>query len=96
MHSDLEWLASHPRFEVLWWPTYCTPANPIEREFGDVHNKCTRNHKRQRLHDLVQDVERHVQNNRPWGYNLSQMYQAPEVTTAVEQIATEEQAKIAA
>lgn len=24
--------------------------------FGDVHDKCTRNHKRKRLRDLVQDV----------------------------------------
>ena len=45
---------------------------------------------------LVQDVERHVQDNGPWRYNLSQMYQDPEVTIAVEQITLEEQAKIAA
>ena len=58
-----QWLASHPRFEVLWLPTYCPRANPIERAFGDVHDKCTRNHKRKRLRDLVQDVEQHVQEN---------------------------------
>jgi transposase len=91
-----QWLASHPRFEVLWLPTYCPRANPIERVFGDVHDKCTRNHKRKRLRDLVQDVERYMQEHGPWQYNLSHLYQAPEVTAAVERIATEAHAKIAA
>jgi transposase len=91
-----QWLANHPRFVVLWLPTYCPRANPIERVFGDVPDKCTRNHTRKRLRDLVQDVERHVQENGPWQYNLSQLYQAPEVTAAVEHIAAEEQATIAA
>jgi transposase len=91
-----QWLASHSRFEVLWFPTYCPRANPIERVFGDVHDKCTRNHTRKRLCDLVQDVERHMQANGPWRYNLSQLYHDPEVTAAVERIAAEEQAKIAA
>ena len=48
------------------------------------------------LRDLGQDVERHIQENGPWQYNLSQLYQAPEVMAAVECIAAEEQAKIAA
>ncbi len=60
------------------------------------HDTCTRNHKRQRLRDVVQDVERHIQENGPWRYNLSQLYQAPEITAAVEQIAAEAQARIAA
>jgi len=91
-----QWLASHPRFTLLWLPTYCPRANPIERVFGDVHDKCTRNHKRKRLRDVVQDVERHVQTNGPWQYKLSQLYQDPEVTAAVEQMALEDQAQIAA
>jgi transposase len=91
-----QWVASHPRFELLWLPTYCPRANPIERVFGDVHDKCTRNHTRKRLRDLVQDVERHMQVNGPWQYNLSQLYQDPDVTAAVEQIAAEAQARIAA
>ncbi len=37
-----EWLANHPRFEIVWLPSYCPKANPIERAFGDVHDKCTR------------------------------------------------------
>ena len=66
-------LASHPRFELLWLPTYYPRANPIERAFGDVHDKCTRNHQRKRLRDLVQDVEQHVQANGPWQYKLSRL-----------------------
>jgi transposase len=92
----MQWIASHPRFALLWLPTYCPRANPIERVFGDVHDKCTRNHKRKRLRDLVQDVERHMQTNGPWRYHLSQLYQDPEITVAVERLAAEEQAKIAA
>ena len=64
--------------------------------FGDVHDKCTRNHQRKRLRDLVQDVERHMEENGPWQYRLSQLYDAPEITAAVEHMAAEAQAKIAA
>jgi len=32
----IEWLAHHPRFEIIWLPSYCPKANPIERAFGDV------------------------------------------------------------
>lgn len=60
-----QWLAHHHRFELLWLPTYCPRANTIERAFGDVHDKCTRNHKRKRLRDLVQDVEQHMEENGP-------------------------------
>jgi len=41
-------LASHPRLTVRWFPTHCPRANPIARVFGDVHDTCTRNHKRKR------------------------------------------------
>jgi putative transposase len=91
-----QWLTNHPRFVVLWLPTYCPRANPIERVCGDIHDKCTRNHKRKRLRDLIQDVERHIQEHGPWQYNLSQLYQDPDVTAAVEQRAAEAQARIAA
>jgi transposase len=91
-----QWLAHHPRFTLLWLPTYCPRANPIERVSGDVHDKCTRNHKRKRLRDLVQDVEQHREEHGPWQSRLSQLYEAPEITAAVERIAAEQQAKIAA
>ncbi len=91
-----QWLASHPRFTLLFLPTYCPRANPIERVFGDVHDKCTRNHKRKRLRDLLADVERHFEENGPWQYQLSQVYYEPEVTAAVEYIAAEAAVKAAA
>lgn len=82
-------LAAQPRFQVLFLPTYCPQANPIERAFGDVHDKCTRNHRRKRLGELVRDVERHLATNGPWRYHLSHLYYTPEVTAAVERLATE-------
>ena len=51
---------------------------------------------RQRLRALVADVEAHRQVNGPWQYKLSEVYDAPDVTAAVEKIAAEEQAKVAA
>ena len=79
-----KWLAAHPRFALLYLPTYCPKANPIERAFGDVHDKCTRNHTRKRVWRLVQDVEQHLAVNGPWPYALSGLYYTPEVTAAVE------------
>ena len=78
-----QWLAAHRRFEVLYLPTYCPQANPIERAFGDVHDKCTRNHTRKRIWHLVQDVKQHLRVNGPWCYALSETYYTPEVTAAV-------------
>jgi transposase len=79
-----KWLAAHPRFELLYLPTYCPQANPIERAFGDVHDKCTRNHTRKRMWHLVQDVKQHLQVNGPWPYALSELYYTSEVTAAVQ------------
>jgi putative transposase len=84
------WLAEHPRFELLFLPTYCPQANPIERAFGDVHDQCTRNHHRHRIEELVGDVEQHLSTNGPWHYKLSHLYFTPEVTTAVARLAQEQ------
>ncbi len=84
------WLAAHPRFTFLFLPTYCPKANPLERAFGDVHDKCTRNHQRKRLEELVGDVEQHLSTNGPWPYKLSQLYYTPEVTAAMDYIAKEQ------
>jgi putative transposase len=73
------WLQEHPRVELVWLPSSCPKANPIERAFGDVHDKCTRNHTRKRLASLVNDVERHLAENGPWKYKLSEIYYSPEV-----------------
>jgi len=91
-----QWLAIHPRVTLLFLPTYCPCANPIERAFGDVHDCCTRNHQRKRLPDLVADVEDHLQLNGPWHYKLSELYYMPAVTAAVEKMAAEEQTRVAA
>jgi DDE superfamily endonuclease len=91
-----QWLAAHPRVTLLWLPTDCPHANPIERAFGDVHDLCTRDHTRRRLRDLVADVETHLQVNGPWYYKLSAVYYEPDGTAAVENIAAEEQTKVAA
>lgn len=82
-----QWLAAHPRFALLFLPTYCPKANPIERAFGDVHDKCTRNHKRKRLWTVVSDVTQHLAVNGPWQYELSEIYYTPEVTAAVQALA---------
>ena len=60
-----QWLATHPRVTLLFLPTYCPRANPIERAFSDVHDCCTRNHQRNRLPELVADVEDHLRLNGP-------------------------------
>jgi len=83
-----KWLAAHPRFELLYLPTYCPAANPIERAFGDVHDNCTRNHTRKRIWHLVGDVQQHLRVNGPWRYALSKLYYTPEVTTAVDALKT--------
>jgi hypothetical protein len=88
-----KWLAAHPRFELLFLPTYCPKANPIERAFGDVHDKCTRNHTRKRIWTLVGDVEQHLAVNGPWPYTLSDLYYTPEVTAAVQALIAAETAQ---
>jgi putative transposase len=42
------WLMAHHRVTLLWLPTYCPRANPIERAYGDGPDCCTRNHRRTR------------------------------------------------
>ena len=87
-----QWLAAHPRFELLWLPTYCPRAHPSERAFGDTPDQVTRHHKRKRLRDLVADGGRHLDHNGPWPYHLSVLYQEPEVTAALKELAAKPQA----
>jgi hypothetical protein len=77
-------------------PTDCPRANPIERAFGDVHDCCTRNHRRKRLPDLLADVDEHLPINGPWQFTLATLDDDPAVTTAVEKIAAAEHGKAAA
>jgi hypothetical protein len=78
------WLAAHPHFELLYLPTYCLRANPLERAFGDGHDKCPRNHLRKRLWHLVPEVKQQLRVNGPWRSALSNSYYTPEVSAAVD------------
>ena len=91
----VDWLSKHPRLELVWLPSYCPRANPIERAFGEVHDKCTRTHQRKRLRDLMGDVVWHLRVNGPWRYRLSEIYYTPEVTQAVAELRTEANLKVA-
>ncbi len=51
-----------------------------------MHDKCTRNHKRTRIGDLVSDVKWHLKRNGPWQYQLSSIYYTPEVEQAVAEL----------
>jgi transposase len=86
------WLAAHPRVELVFLPTYCPRANPIERLFGDTHDKVTRNHRRKQIWRLVEDVKRHLALNGPWRYRLSEIYFAAEITAALQRLKTQAKA----
>jgi transposase len=90
-----EWLARHRHIELLFLPTYCPKANPIERVFWEVHDKCTRNHRRQKIEQLVGDVEQHLEVNGPWPYKLSAIYYTTEVTAAVKELEKQQLLKAA-
>ena len=79
-----QWVAAHPRLELLFLPTDCPQANPIERAFGAGHDKCTRNHTRKRMWHLVRAAEHHLGVHGPWPDVLSDLYYTPEVTAAVQ------------
>ena len=90
-----QWLAAHPRFELLYLPPSCPRAKPIERAFGDVHDKCPRNPTRKRMWHLVQEVKHPLLANGPWTYALSDLYYTPEVTAAVEALRTADRSLVA-
>jgi transposase len=90
-----EWMAAHRRMKLLFLPTYCPKANPIERVFWEVHDKCTRNHRRKQVGQLVDDVERHMKVNGPWPYKLSAIYYTAEVTAAVKELEKQQLLKAA-
>ena len=91
-----QWLAAHPRVEILWLPSYCPQANPIERAFGDVHDKCTRNHTRKVLHWLIRDVKQHLIKNGPWRYKVPGIYYEAEVEAELTKSGIASSLKVAA
>jgi hypothetical protein len=90
------WLAVPPRGTLLLLPTYCPRANPSACAFGDVHDSCTRNHRRPRLPALVAAVEDHVHLTGPWTYKWSDLSYEPAVTAAVEKRSAQEHAEAVA
>ena len=74
------------RIILLCAAGYSPKANPIERVFWEVHDKCTRNHQRKQIGQLVGDVERHLKVNGPWRYKLSEIPYTAEVTDAVKKL----------
>jgi transposase len=80
------WLAEHPRFALVFQPTYGPRSRPIERVYGDVHDQVTRHHRRKRMRDLVADVIRFIEQHGPWRYQLSEIYEEPEVQAALRQL----------
>jgi hypothetical protein len=79
-----------PRFTLLFLPTSCPKANPLERACGEAHDKCTRTHQRNRLAELVRAVAQHWSTNGPWLYNLSPLSYTPAVTTVVDHLSQEQ------
>jgi hypothetical protein len=78
-------LVAPPRFALLWRPTYCPRAHPIERICGDTPDKVRRNHTRKRLRDWGADVDRHLEQNGPGPEQRSSLYPEPDVTAAMNQ-----------
>ena len=63
---------------------------------ADRHDRCPRHHPRKRLRDLMADGEAPLRVNSPWRYQLSELYDEPAVTAAVEKIAAKQHSRIAA
>jgi transposase len=76
------WLACHPRLVLLWLPCYCPKANSIERVFGDLHDKVTRNHRHRTLPSLLAEVQRYLRRRAHHG-QLPSIYREPAVKSAL-------------
>ena len=79
------WLACHPRLVLLWLPRYCPKANPIERIFGDLHDRITRNHRHRTLPPLWAEVQRYLRRRARHG-QLPSIYREPAVKSALRQL----------
>jgi hypothetical protein len=83
-----QWGATQPRFALVYLPTSCPDANPLERAVGDVHDQCTRTHTRNRIWPLVGDGKQPLRVHGPGRYALAELYDTPEVTAAVNALKT--------
>lgn len=50
------WLARHPRFKLVFQPTYSPWVNHIEKLWKQLHDTVTRNHRHNTLKQLMRDV----------------------------------------
>ncbi|MCH9673510.1 MAG: IS630 family transposase [Gammaproteobacteria bacterium] len=53
-----QWLAVHPKFQLLFQPVYYPWVNQIERLWKAMHDTVTRNHRCTTLFELCQDIKR--------------------------------------
>jgi transposase len=53
-----QWLAAHPKFQLLFQPVYYPWVNEIERLWKAMHDTVTRNHRCNNLFELCQDIKR--------------------------------------
>jgi hypothetical protein len=50
------WLARHPKFELVFQPTYSPWVNQIEKLWKQLHDPVTRNHRQSTVNKLMHDV----------------------------------------
>lgn len=70
------WLASNPKFIVLFQPVYSPWVNRIERQWYFLHETITRNHQYRTLDELLHRVCYFLDNAAPFpgnGYRLMQL-----------------------
>ena len=54
----LGWIEDHPKFEVLFQPTYTPSANDIEKLWKQMHDVVTRNHRHRSMDELMAATDR--------------------------------------
>lgn len=64
-----QWLASNPKFKLLFQPAYHPWVNAIERLWKALHDTVTRNHRYQTLSALMQAVHRFMEVVQPFPGN---------------------------
>ena len=68
-HITRRWLASNPKFELLFQPAYHPWVNDIERVWKTLHDTVTRNHRHPSMKKLLCAVRRFLDVCQPWPGN---------------------------
>ena len=63
------WLARNPKFELVFQPAYHPWVNDIEKLWKTLHDTVTRNHRRNTMNQLMNDVRRFMTVCQPWPGN---------------------------